>query len=66
MSALFALFIPGLVREAIDAIPRMVAVQGYAAGTAAGPALYDDFRWALVLLGVMIVALARSRACSCF
>ena len=57
-SALFALFIPGLVREAIDAIPRMVAVQGYAAGTAAGPALYDDFRWALVLLGVMIVALA--------
>ena len=57
-SALFALFIPGLVREAIDAIPRMVAVQGYAAGTPAGPALYDDFRWALVLLGGMIVALA--------
>ncbi|MGB3541846.1 ABC transporter ATP-binding protein [Rubrivirga sp.] len=57
-SALFALFIPGLVREAIDAIPRMVAVQGYAAGTSAGPALFDDFRWALVLLGGMIVALA--------
>ncbi|WP_420456902.1 ABC transporter ATP-binding protein [Rubrivirga sp.] len=58
VSALFTLFIPGLVREAIDAIPRMVAVQGYAAGTAAGAALYDDFRWSLVLLGGMILALA--------
>ena len=57
-SALFTLFIPGLVREAIDAIPRMVAVQGYAAGTPAGAALYDDFRWALVLLGLMILGLA--------
>ncbi len=58
VSALFTLFIPGLVREAIDAIPRMVAVQGYAAGTAAGAGLYDDFRWSLVLLGGMILALA--------
>ena len=57
-SALFTLLIPGLVREAIDAIPRMVAVQGYAAATEAGPALYDDFRWALVLLGAMIIGLA--------
>ena len=58
VSALFTLFIPGLVREAIDAIPRMVAVQGYAAGSAAGTMLYDDFRWALVLLGGMILGLA--------
>ncbi|WP_412068393.1 ABC transporter ATP-binding protein [Rubrivirga sp. IMCC43871] len=57
-SALFTLFIPGLVREAIDAIPRMVAVQGYAAGTAAGEALFADFRASLVLLGVMILGLA--------
>jgi ATP-binding cassette subfamily B protein len=57
-SALFTLFIPGLVREAIDAIPRMVAVQGYAAGTAAGAALAADFRWALVMLGGMILGLA--------
>ncbi|WP_412060496.1 ABC transporter ATP-binding protein [Rubrivirga sp. IMCC45206] len=57
-SALFTLFIPGLVREAIDAIPRMVAVQGYAAGTAAGEALFADFRASLVLLGAMILALA--------
>ncbi|PAP78325.1 ABC transporter ATP-binding protein [Rubrivirga marina] len=57
-SALFTLFIPGLVREAIDAIPRMVAVQGYAAGTAAGAALGAEFRWALVLLGLMILGLA--------
>lgn len=57
-SALFTLFIPGLVREAIDAIPRMVAVQGYAAGTAAGEALFADFQASLVLLGVMILGLA--------
>ncbi len=57
-SALFALFIPGLVREAIDAIPRMVAVQGYAAGTAAGDLLYGQFRRSLVLLGLMILGLA--------
>ena len=57
-SALFTLFIPGLVREAIDAIPRMVAVQGYAAGTAAGDLLYGEFRRSLVLLGAMILALA--------
>lgn len=57
-SALFTLFIPGLVREAIDAIPRMVAVQGTAAGTAAGTALAADFRWALVMLGAMILGLA--------
>ena len=58
VSSLFALVIPGIVREAIDAIPRMVAVQGYAAGTAAGDALYGDFRDALVLLGVLVVALS--------
>ena len=57
-SALFALFIPGLVREAIDAIPRMVAVQGYADGTAVGAGLEADFQWALVLLGLMILGLA--------
>ena len=57
-SALFTLFIPGLVREAIDAIPRMVAVQGFAAGTGAGGLLYADFRQSLVLLGAMILGLA--------
>ena len=57
-SALFTLFIPGLVREAIDAIPRMVAVQGFAGGTAAGDLLYADFRQSLVLLGAMILGLA--------
>ena len=57
-SALFTLLIPGLVREAIDAIPRMVAVQGYAGGTAAGDLLYGQFRQSLVLLGLMILGLA--------
>ena len=58
VSSLFALVIPGIVREAVDAIPRMVAVQGYAAGTAAGDVLYADFRNALVLLGLLILALS--------
>ena len=57
-SALFTLLIPGLVREAIDAIPRMVAVQGYAGGTAAGDLLYGDFRLSLVLIGALILGLA--------
>ena len=58
VSSLFALVIPGIVREAIDAIPRMVTVQGYAAGTAAGDALYGDFRNTLVLLGALVVLLS--------
>lgn len=57
-SSLFALFVPGIVREAIDAIPRMVAVHQYAAGTAAADALYADFWRALVLLGLLILALS--------
>ena len=58
VSSLFALVIPGIVREAIDAIPRMVTVQGYAAGTAAGDALYGEFRNTLILLGGLVVALS--------
>ena len=58
VSSLFALVIPGIVREAVDAIPRMVAVHGYAAGTPAADALYDDFRNALVLLGLLILGIS--------
>jgi ATP-binding cassette subfamily B protein len=58
VSSLFALVIPGVVREAIDAIPRMVAVHGYAGGTAAAGPLYDAFRDALVLLGLFILGLS--------
>ncbi|MEM1116450.1 MAG: ABC transporter ATP-binding protein [Bacteroidota bacterium] len=58
VSSLFGLVIPRVVREAIDAIPRMVAVQGYASGTAADGLLTADFRGALVLMGVVIVALS--------
>ncbi len=58
VSSLFALVVPGLVREAIDAIPRMVAVHGYAAGTAAADVLYDDFRNALVLLGGLVLGVS--------
>ncbi|MEM6288921.1 MAG: ABC transporter ATP-binding protein [Bacteroidota bacterium] len=58
VSSLFGLVIPRVVREAIDAIPRMVAVQGYAAGTAADGLLTADFQGALVLMGVVIVALS--------
>ena len=58
VSSLFALAIPGIVREAIDAIPRMVAVHGYAGGTAAAGPLYDRFRDTLVLLGLLVLALS--------
>ena len=58
VSSLFALAIPGIVREAIDAIPRMVAVHGYAGGTAAADGLFDSFRDALVLLGLLVLALS--------
>ena len=58
LSALAALVVPGIVREAIDAVPRMVAVHDLAAGTPAEALVYDDFQRALVLLGLLAVALS--------
>jgi ATP-binding cassette subfamily B protein len=57
-SAVLSLIVPGVVREAVDAVPRMVAVHGLYAGTPAEGALYRDFAWTLILAGVLIVALS--------
>lgn len=58
VSSLFALVVPWVVREAVDAIPRMVAVHGYASGTGAADLLYDDFQNTLVVMGGLILALS--------
>lgn len=57
-SAVLALIVPGVVREAVDAIPRMVALHGLYAGTPVEGELYRDFAWTLVLAGALILALS--------
>lgn len=58
VSALVALAVPGLVREAVDAVPRMVAVHGALRGTPAGDVLARDFGRALVALAALIVGVS--------
>ncbi|HEX8384939.1 MAG TPA: ABC transporter transmembrane domain-containing protein, partial [Rubricoccaceae bacterium] len=58
VSSLLALVVPVTVREAVDAIPRMVAVHGLVAGTPAADAVFRDARGALVLLGALAVGLS--------
>ena len=58
ISSLVGLAVPGLVREAIDAVPRMVAVHGTLEGTPAADLLFQDFSRALILLGVLAVGLS--------
>ncbi|MEM6325984.1 MAG: ABC transporter ATP-binding protein [Bacteroidota bacterium] len=58
VSALFALVVPIVVREAVDAVPRMVAVYRLYAGTEAQAALFGDFRLGLVLAALVVVGLS--------
>lgn len=58
VSALIALAVPGLVREAVDAVPRMVAVHDALRGTPAGDALARDFGRALVAVAALIVGVS--------
>jgi len=58
VSALVALAVPGLVREAVDAVPRMVAVHGALRGTPAGDVLARDFGRALVAVAALIVGVS--------
>ncbi len=58
VSSLLALVVPVTVREAVDAIPRMVAVHGLLRGTPAEADVYALARNALVLLGALAVALS--------
>ena len=58
LSALAALFVPGVVREAVDAVPRMVALHGAFRGTPIGEELFADFRQTLILLGLLVIGLS--------
>ncbi len=58
ISSLLALVVPVTVREAVDAIPRMVAVHGLVRGTPAEALVFAQNRNALVLLGALAVALS--------
>ena len=58
VSSLLALAVPVTVREAVDAIPRMVAVHGLVQGTPAEALVYAHARGALVLLGGLAVGLS--------
>ncbi len=58
VSSLLALVVPVTVREAVDAIPRMVAVHTLLRGTPAEALVYAQSRDALVLLGALAVGLS--------
>lgn len=58
VSSLLALVVPVTVREAVDAVPRMVAVHDLLRGTPAEVAFYRDAQGALILLGVLAVVLS--------
>ncbi len=58
VSAVFALLVPIVVREAVDAVPRMVALHRLVAGTPAQPAVFALFARTLVLAGAAVLALS--------
>ena len=58
VSSLLALVVPVTVREAVDAVPRMVAVHSLLRGTPAEAVFYRDAQGALVLLGGLAVVLS--------
>ncbi|NNF57707.1 MAG: ABC transporter ATP-binding protein [Rhodothermaceae bacterium] len=58
ISAIFALIVPSVVREAVDAVPRMVALHNLYAGTPFEDTLYRDFARTLILAGGLIVLLS--------
>ncbi len=57
-SAGFAIVVPVVVREAVDAIPRMVTVHKLYAGTPVEDFLWRYFAYTLVVIGVAIVGLS--------
>lgn len=58
ISAVFALVVPVVVREAVDAVPRMVAVHRLVEGTPSEPAVFALFARTLVWMGVAVLALS--------
>jgi len=58
ISAGFTVAVPVVVRQAVDAIPRMVTLHGLFAGTPAADILYEPFFTALLYYGALILALS--------
>ena len=58
LSAAFAVMVPAVVRQAVDAIPRMVALARFYEGTAAAPDLYGTFVWSFVVYGAIVLGLS--------
>ncbi|OZC01503.1 ABC transporter ATP-binding protein [Rubricoccus marinus] len=58
VSALFALVVPIVIREVVDAVPRMVAIHRLFGGTATQEALFGDFRLALILAALVVIGLS--------
>ncbi len=57
-SAAFSIVVPIVVRYAVDAVPRMVALYQLYAGTPAADVLFGTFTRALVFAGVAVVVLS--------
>lgn len=58
VSAAFTIAVPMVVRQAVDAIPRMISLYTLFEGTAAGPYLYGYFFTGLFALGMIILGLS--------
>lgn len=60
ISAGFTVTVPIVVRQSVDAIPRMVSLHGLFAGTPAADLLHRPFYIALVFYGALILGLSLS------
>lgn len=58
ISAAFTVAVPMVVRQAVDAIPRMVTLHTLFAGTEIASSLYGSFFRTLLIFGVIIVLLS--------
>jgi len=58
ISAAFTVAVPMVVRQAVDAIPRMVTLHTLFAGTEIASSLYGSFFNSLLIFGVMILLLS--------
>lgn len=58
VSSGFTVTVPIVVRQAVDAIPRMVTLFKLFEGSIGGPLLYGGFFWALLVLGGMVLLLS--------
>ena len=57
-SAIFAIAVPVVVRQAVDSIPRFVSLFRQFQGTEAQALLYQDLFWVLLFFGIVITGLS--------